>query len=100
VGTDISPRDGARGDLAWRGEAPVGQTSKNHGGGELPPRQGGDGGSTATAERAADERAAAELPGCAQSERGGEGVWLRAQMSRGKWVSGVRAQKGGRGVQR
>jgi hypothetical protein len=29
MGTDISPRDGARGDLAWREEAPVGQTSKD-----------------------------------------------------------------------
>jgi hypothetical protein len=30
----------------------------------------------------------------AQGEREGEGARLRAQMSRGKWVSGVRALKG------
>jgi hypothetical protein len=37
MGTDISPWDEARGDLAWRGEAPVSCTSKDHGGGELQP---------------------------------------------------------------
>jgi hypothetical protein len=30
----------AQGDLAWRGEAPVGRTSKDHGGDELRPTQG------------------------------------------------------------
>jgi hypothetical protein len=29
-----------------------------------------------------------------QGDREGEGAWLRAQMSRGKWASGVRALKG------
>jgi hypothetical protein len=32
----------------------------------------------------------------AQGERGGEGVWLRAQVSRGKWASGTRGSKGAR----
>jgi hypothetical protein len=32
----------------------------------------------------------------AQGERGGEGVWLRAQVSRGKWASGTRGSKGTR----
>jgi hypothetical protein len=40
MGTNISPQDGARGDLAWRGEGPVGRTSKDRGGGELRPAQG------------------------------------------------------------
>jgi hypothetical protein len=40
VETDISPRDGARGDLAWHGEAPVGRTLKDRDGGELRPAQG------------------------------------------------------------
>jgi hypothetical protein len=40
VGTDISPRDGARGDLAWHEEAPVGWTSKNRGGDKLRPAPG------------------------------------------------------------
>jgi hypothetical protein len=34
------PRDGAWGSLARREEAPMGRTSKNHGGGELRPAHG------------------------------------------------------------
>jgi hypothetical protein len=40
MGMNISPRDGARGDLAWRGEALVGRTLKDRGGDELRPTQG------------------------------------------------------------
>jgi hypothetical protein len=40
MGTDISPWDGTRGDLAWREEASVGRTSKDCGGSELWPAQG------------------------------------------------------------
>jgi hypothetical protein len=36
------------------------------------------------------------LCSCGQSEREGEGVWLRAQVSEGRWASTARGSKGAR----
>ena len=51
--------------------------------------------STVVAERTAvfGERGGGATWSCEQSERGVERVWLRAQVSGGKWASGVRLLK-------
>jgi hypothetical protein len=52
---------------------------------------------TVTAERASvDGGGGGALWSRVQSEREGEGVWLRVQMSEGRWASRARGSKGAR----